>query len=326
MRCINFKKPGSPDVLFVDEAPIPEPGPNDILVQVKAAGVNRPDLSQRAGNYPPPPGASPILGLEIAGTITKIGAEVRKWKVGDDVCGLTNGGGYAEYCAVPEGQCLPLPHDLSFTEAASLPENYFTVWSNLFMRAHLKSGESILIHGGSSGIGSCAIELAKAFGVHVATTVGSSVKAAFCKDLKADEIINYKETDFFLVLKDKGVDVILDIVGGDYFAKNLNLLKEEGRLVQIASMQGSSATIDLRRLYMKRLTILGSSLRAQSCEAKKRIAQELLQHVWPLFQKKILKPVVTAIFPLSKASDAHKLMESSQHCGKIVLVIDEDPN
>jgi NADPH:quinone reductase len=321
MRCIDFKQPGSPDVLFVSERPIPEPGPHEILVQVKAAGVNRPDLSQREGSYPPPPGASPILGLEIAGTVCKIGAEVKNWKINDSICGLTNGGGYAEYCLVPQEQGLPLPHGLNFTEAASLPETYFTVWSNLFMRTRLKSGESFLVHGGSSGIGSCAIQLAKAFGAHVATTVGSEAKAAFCKKLGADQIINYKEEDFFSLLKEKGIDVILDMIGGEYFPKNLLLLKEEGRLVQIACMQGSSAAIDLKRMYSRRLTILGSTLRAQSTEAKGRIAQELLQNVWPLFKKKVLKPVVTATFPLAQAADAHKLMASSQHCGKIVLTM-----
>lgn len=320
MHFIDFKKPGPPDVLFVNEMPIPEPHPNEVLVQVRAAGVNRPDLSQRAGNYPPPPGANPILGLEIAGIVSKIGPNVTRWKVGDAVCALTNGGGYAEYCAVPEGQCLPLPFVLNFVEAASLPEVYFTVWGNLFMRTRLKAGDSILIHGGSSGIGSCAIQLAKAFGAHVAVTVGSIEKAAFCKELDADEIINYKEQDFHSVLKNKGVDVILDIIGGDYFGKNLQLLKEEGRLVQVSIMQGSSVTLDLNQLLSKRLTIVGSTLRAQSSEAKARIAGELLQNVWPLFEKKHLKSVVTATFPLSKASDAHKLLESNQHYGKIVLV------
>ena len=321
MDFVDFKEPGSPDVLFLNERAIPEPGPQEILVQVKAAGVNRPDLSQRAGRYPPPPGASPILGLEIAGVVSKIGSEVKNWKMGDAVCGLTNGGGYAEFCIVPAVQCLPLPQGLNFIESASLPETYFTVWGNLFMRARLKSGESILIHGGSSGIGSCAIQLAKAFGAHVVTTVGSAAKATFCKNLKADEVINYKQEDFFSLLKNKGVDLILDMVGGDYFPKNLSLLKEEGRLVQIASMQGPSSTIDLKQLYSKRLTVLGSSLRAQPAEAKAKIAQELLQYVWPLLEKKILKPVVTATFPLSEASAAHELMESNQHCGKICLTI-----
>lgn len=324
MRFVDFKKPGPSDVLFVNEKPIPEPRPNEILVHVKAAGVNRPDLSQRAGDYPPPIGANSILGLEIAGMVSQVGGQVKKWKVGDAVCGLTNGGGYAEYCTVPEGQCLPLPHGLSFIEAASLPETYFTVWGNLFMRTRLKSGETILIHGGSSGIGSCAIQLSKAFGAHVATTVGSDAKAAFCKDLKADEVINYKEKDFFSLLKHKGVDVVLDIIGGEYFEKNFLLLKEEGRLVQVACMRGSSVALDLDRLHFKRLTLLGSTLRAQSAEAKARIAQELLHNVWPLFEKKVLKPVVTATFPLSNASAGHKLMESSQHCGKIVLIVQDD--
>jgi len=321
MHVIDFKKSGPPDVLFVNDRPIPEPDSHEVLVQVKAAGVNRPDLFQRAGHYPPPVGASPILGLEVAGIVSKLGNKVKKWKIGDSICALTNGGGYAEFCCVHEGQCLPLPHGLNFTEAASLPETYFTVWGNLFMRTKLKKGESILIHGGSSGIGSCAIQLAKAFGAHVITTVGSQAKVAFCKNLQADEIINYKNQDFFSCLKDKGVDVILDIVGGEYFEKNLSLLKEEGRLVQIATMQGSQAMLDLRQLLFKRLTILGSTLRAQSTEAKARIAQELLDHVWPLFEKGILKSVVTETFPLAEVSEAHKLMESSQHCGKIVLII-----
>lgn len=321
MRYIDFKTPGAPDVLFVNEGPAPEPRPKEILIHVKAAGVNRPDIMQRSGNYPPPPDASPILGLEVAGTVAKLGSDVKKWKVGDSVCALANGGGYAEYCAVPEGQCLPLPHGLNFTEAASLPETYFTVWGNLFMRGRLKKGESVLIHGGSSGIGSCAIQLAKAFGAHVATTVGSSKKASFCKDLKADQVINYKEQDFLSILKDSGVDVILDIVGADYFEKNLSLLKIEGRLIQVSSMSGSKVSLDLRHLIFRRLTLLGSSLRPQPPEAKARMASELLAHVWPLFASKTINPVVTATFPLSDASSAHALMESSQHCGKIILTL-----
>jgi NADPH:quinone reductase len=321
MHFVDLKKPGAPQVLFINEGPIPIPGPHEVLIQVKAAGVNRPDLSQRAGDYPPPPGASPILGLEVAGTVSKIGSNVKKWKVGDAVCALTNGGGYAEYCAIPEGQCLPIPHHLSAVEAASLPETYFTVWGNLFMRTRLKAGESILIHGGSSGIGSTAIQLAKAFGAHVITTIGSSEKATFCKALKADTVINYKEEDFFSLLREKSVDVVVDIVGGEYFEKNILLLKEEGRLVQISCMHESKVALDLDRLLFKRLTLVGSTLRAQSSEAKARIAQEMLQSVWPLFEQKVLKPVVTATFPLSKAAEAHALMESSQHCGKIVLTI-----
>jgi len=320
MRFIDFKNPGPPDVLFVNEQAIPTPGSHEILVQVKAAGVNRPDLYQRAGHYPLPLGASPILGLEIAGTVSAIGQGVKKWKVGDSICALTNGGGYAEYCPVPEGQCLPLPNGLNFIEAASLPETYFTVWGNMFMRTKVNPGESVLIHGGSSGIGSCAIQLAKAFGAYVATTVGNQTKASFCKNLKADEVINYKEKDFFSELKSKGLDVILDIIGGEYFEKNVLLLKEEGRLIQVSSMHNSSVTLDLSRLIFKRLTILGSTLRAQSNAAKARIASDLQQHVWPLFKEKKLKSVVTSTFPFDKAAEAHNLMESSQHCGKIVLV------
>ena len=321
MRCINFKTHGSPEVLFIDEQLIPIPEAHEIQVQVKAAGVNRPDLSQRAGHYPPPSDASPILGLEIAGVVSQIGHGVKKWKVGDSVCALTNGGGYAEYCIIPEGQCLPLPKDLNYMEAASLPETYFTVWGNLFMRTRLNPGELILIHGGSSGIGSCAIQLAKAFGGRIATTVGSQSKEYFCRSLGADIVINYKEKDFFLELKNQRIDVVLDIIGGEYFEKNVQLLREEGRLIQVSCMRGSSVTLELDRLLIKRLTILGSTLRAQGSVAKARIASELLKNVWPLFESKKLKPVVTAIFPLEKASEAHKLMESSQHCGKIVLAI-----
>ncbi|MBS0649876.1 MAG: NAD(P)H-quinone oxidoreductase [Verrucomicrobia bacterium] len=322
MRYIECKSPGPPDVMFVNEGPVPQLGSNEILIQVKAAGVNRPDLYQREGHYPPPAGASPIMGLEVAGIVAQVGHEVANWKVGDAVCALSNGGGYAEYCAVPAGQCLPLPKGLDFVDAASIPEAYFTVWGNLFMRGRFKSGESILVHGGSSGIGSCAIQLAKAFGGHVATTVGNADKMAFCKSLMADEIINYKEQDFFAVLKNKGVDLVLDIVGGQYFEKNFLLLKEEGRLIQVARMRGGEAVLDLSRLMFKRLTVLGSTLRAQSSEAKAKIAQELLSRVWPLFEKRTLKTVVTATFPLANAPDAHKLMESSQHCGKIVLTVE----
>ncbi len=321
MQFVDVKRPGGPEVLFLNEGPKPEPRLNEVLIQVKAAGVNRPDLMQRAGRYPPPAGASPVLGLEVAGIVTELGADVKRWRVGDVVCALTSGGGYAEYCVVPEGQCLPLPEGLDFIAAASLPEVYFTVWGNLFMRAHLKKGESVLIHRGSSGIGSCAIQLAKTFGAYVATTVGSAEKASFCRDLKADQIIQYREEDFFAALEEKRVDVILDIVGAEYFEKNLALLKEEGRLVQVSTMSGSKAAIDLGRLLFKRLTVLGSTLRAQSSEAKSRIAQELLTHVWPLFASKRVNSVVTASFPLEEVSEAHRLLESGQSCGKIVLTI-----
>ncbi len=321
MLYIDCKKSGPPEVLFLNEQPEPEPLENEVLVQVKAAGVNRPDLLQRAGLYPPPRNANPILGLEVAGIVAKTGPHVKKWKEGDHICALTNGGGYAEYCSVPEKQCLPLPEGLNFIEAASLPETYFTVWGNLFMRAHLKGGESVLVHGGSGGIGSSAIQLCKAFDAHVTTTVSSAKKAAFCTHLKADRVINYRQSDFFSQIEQQGVDLILDVIGGDYFEKNLRLLKEEGRLVQIACLRGSSVTLDLNLLYVKRLTILGSTLRAQSSDAKAKIAAELLKHVWPLFEKRQLQSVVTATFPLAQASKAHELMESREHCGKIVLTI-----
>lgn len=321
MYFIDFKKPGSADVLFLNEQPIPEPRSGEILVKVKAAGVNRADIYQREGNYPPPKGASPILGLEIAGVVSKVGPDVKRWRVGDAVCSLTNGGGYAEYCTVLESESLPVPEGLNFIEAASLPEAYFTVWGNLFMRTTLRSNELILIHGGSSGIGSCAIQLAKAFGAKVATTVGNKEKEAFVKNLNADIVINYKENDFLDILKNTKVDVVLDIVGGDYFEKNLQLLKEDGRLVQVSLMGGALVTFDLKQLLFKRLTIVGSTLRAQPAQARGLITEELLLKVWPLFEKKLLKPVVTATFPLPDAKLAHRLMESSQHCGKIILVV-----
>jgi NADPH2:quinone reductase len=322
MRFIDIKQPGAAEVLFLNEGPAPKPKPHEVLIQVKAAGVNHSDLMQRAGKYPPPAGTSPILGLEVAGVITQVGSEVTEYEVGDAVCALTNGGGYAEYCAVPEGQCLPIPLGLDFVEAASLPEVYFTVWNNLFMRTYFHEGESVLIHGGASGIGTCAIQLVKAFGGFVITTVGTPEKVKFCKQLHADLVINYKEDDFFEVLRKRGVDFILDMVGGDYFEKNLSLLKEEGRLVEIATMHGIRASIDLRQLISKRLTILGSSLRSQSAEAKALIAQELMIDVWPLFEEKKLKPIVTKVFPFTQASEAHQWMESGKHIGKIILAME----
>lgn len=319
MRFVDFKNHGGPEVLFINEGPDPIPKSHEVLIQVKAAGINRPDISQRAGNYPPPADASPILGLEVAGTVSKIGSEVTKWKVGDRVCALVNGGGYAELCVAPEGQCLPIPEGLDFIEAASLPEVYFTVWGNLFMRTRLNPGETILIHSGASGIGSCAIQLAKAMSVRVIVTAGSDEKVEFCKSLGSDVGINYKSENFAERIPKDSVDVILDIIGGDYFKKNISLLKPEGRLVQISTLKGSKVEFDLRWLIQKRLTLVGSTLRAQSREAKAKIADGLLEYVWPMFDNGRLKGVVTKVFPFDQVVESHRWMDSSDHMGKVVL-------
>jgi putative PIG3 family NAD(P)H quinone oxidoreductase len=323
MKYIDTPTFGGPEVLTLAEGPIPDILANEILIQVTAAGVNRPDIIQRSGNYPAPKGASPILGLEVAGIVSAVGNEVSTWKVGDPVCALTNGGGYAEFVAVPEGQCLPIPEGLSMVEAAALPETAFTVWSNVFNRAELKSGESFLVHGGSSGIGTTAIQFAHAMGATVFTTAGSQDKCNTCLALGAQKAINYHDADFLEELKEatsgKGVDVILDMVGGDYIQKNLKLAALEGRIINIAYLQGPVAKVNFLPIMLKRLTVSGSTLRPQSLEVKTQIAQQLLKHIWPLYADKSIKPVIAKVFPLSKAFDAHSLMESNQHIGKIVL-------
>ena len=325
MRYVNAREPGPPEVLTLAQAAVPVPGPDEVLIAVAYAGVNRPDCLQRAGGYPPPAGASPIIGLEVAGTIVAMGGHVRDWRVGDIVCALTPGGGYAEYCTTPASFCLPLPRGLSEVEAASLPENYFTVWNNVFDRAQLHAGESILVHGGSGGIGVAAIQLAKAFGATVITTVGSAEKAVFCRGLGADHVINYREHDFVAevanITAKRGVDVVLDMVGGDYFEKNLRCLALEGRLVIIAFLQGSRVTIDFRHVMLRRLTITGSTLRASPTRRKAEIARSLREKVWPLFESGKLKPVIHRVFPLAEAAAAHALMESSAHTGKIMLEV-----
>jgi NADPH:quinone reductase len=326
MQFVEHGAGGAPDVLRLTEGPRPKPGPEDVLIEVEYAGVNRPDVVQRMGRYPPPPDASPILGLEVAGKVVETGSAVREWKVGDQVCALTHGGGYAEYCDVHAGHCLPVPRGLTTREAASLPENFFTVWTNVFDRGRLKSGESFLVHGGSSGIGLTAIQLAKAFGARVFTTVGNADKAAACRAHGADVAINYKEHDFEkeiqAIVGKSGVDVILDMVGGAYTAKNIRLLGIEGRLVQIAFLEGSKpADLDLLPLMIKRLTITGSTLRPRSTADKSAIASALREKVWPLLEAGKIKPVVHAVFPLADAANAHSLMESSQHIGKIVLQV-----
>lgn len=328
MKAIVITAPGDPEVLKQEARPRPEPSTGEILVKVAAAGINRPDVAQRKGNYPPPQGASPdIPGLEIAGTVVEIGIGCKRWKVGDKVCALVTGGGYAEYCAIPEGQCLPVPENLSFTEAASLPETYFTVWSNVFDRGQLKPGESLLIHGGASGIGVAGIQLAKAWGAKVYVTAGTEEKCAFCEKLGADRAIHYRKEKFRDVIKDltqsKGVDVILDMIGGDYTPDNIDILAEDGRLVLINAMRGNEATIKLLTVMRKRLTITGSTLRARDTAFKADLASKLEKHVWPWLISGVVKPVIYKTFPLEMAHEAHRLMESNEHIGKIILTIDK---
>jgi NADPH2:quinone reductase len=326
MKAIVISKPGPPEVLTVEERPIPTVGSEEVLIRVHAAGINRPDVAQRKGNYPAPPGASPdIPGLEVAGIIEATGQNCSTFKIGDKVCALVAGGGYAEYCVAPEGQCLPIPPNLSFVDAASLPETFFTVWSNVFERGKLKQGETLLVHGGSSGIGVTAIQMAKAFGAHVYVTAGSDEKCAFCEKLGADKAINYKTEIFKDVVneltKSKGVNVILDMIGGDYANDNLDILGMEGRLVLINFMR-NEATIKFSKIMQKRLIITGSLLRPRDVTFKSTLARELHKHVWPWLESGSVKPVIFKTFPLSQASDAHALMESSKHIGKIVLTID----
>jgi NADPH2:quinone reductase len=325
MRYIAAREPGPPEVLELAESAVPSPKAGEVLIEVAYAGVNRPDCIQRAGLYPPPPDASPIIGLEVAGTIVGVGEGVSTWEVGDRVCALTPGGGYAEYCTAPATCCLPWPRGLSAVETASLPENYFTVWNNVFDRVHLRTGESILIHGGTSGIGLTAIQLAKAFGAATFTTVGSADKAAFCRDIGADHVINYREQDFVAEIatltSKRGVNVVLDMVGGDYIEKNMKCLALEGRMAIIAFLQGSKVTVDWRHIMMRRLTVTGSTLRASPAKRKAEIAQRLRAKVWPLFEAKKVKPVIYRVFPLADAAEAHRLMESSAHIGKIMLEV-----
>ncbi|AZZ43511.1 NAD(P)H-quinone oxidoreductase [Pseudomonadaceae bacterium SI-3] len=325
MRHIDHRPGGGPECLRMAEGPVPEPGPHDVLVRVAYAGINRPDVFQRSGSYPPPADASPLLGLEISGEIVALGADVSGWKVGDQVCALTPGGGYAEYCVAPAEHCLPVPAGLSMLEAAALPETYFTVWSNVFERGALQPGEAFLVHGGSSGIGLTAIQLAKQFGATVYTTVGSSEKADACRRAGADRVINYHEEDFVEVLKHatdgNGVNVILDMVGGDYIPRNIKSLAVEGRLVQIAFLKGSRVELDTAPIMRKRLTFTGSTLRPRSREEKADIAKALQDKVWPLLDQGLCHPVIHATFPLDQAAEAHRLMESSKHIGKIMLEV-----
>lgn len=323
MTAIEIREPGGPEVLVPASRPVPEPGTGEVLIRVAAAGINRPDVLQRAGGYPPPPGASDIPGLEVAGEVVGLGDAVKGRKLGDKVMALVAGGGYAEYCTAPAAQCLPIPKGLDMIEAAAMPETFFTVWSNVFDRGRLTAGESILVHGGSSGIGTTAIQLAHAFGARVFTTAGSADKCAACEKLGAARAINYRDEDFVTVVRDltggAGVDVILDMVGGDYIARNIKALAPEGRLCQIAFLGGSKAEVDFLPMMLKRLTLTGSTLRPRPVEFKAAIARALEKNVWPLVEKGTVKPVLFKTLPLAQAAEAHRLMESSAHIGKIVL-------
>ena len=325
MRAVEITQPGGPEVLKIGSRPVPQPKAGEVLIRVAAAGVNRPDTMQRAGNYPVPPGASDIPGLELAGTIVALGDGVKDWRVGDAATALVAGGGYAEYCAAPAPQCLPFPKGMSPVEAASLPETFFTVWSNVFDRAGLKPGESFLVQGGSSGIGVTAIQMVKAFGNRVFATAGSAEKCEACVKLGADRAINYKTEDFAAVLKEatggKGVNVILDMVGGDYVDRELKCLADDGRIVIIAFLGGAKATLYLNDILRRRLTLTGSALRPRSIEFKGAIAKNLREKVWPLIESRKIKAIIHKTFPLAEASKAHALMESSAHIGKIVLTV-----
>lgn len=325
MRAIEIKTPGSPEALTIATRTTPTPEQHQVLIKVAAAGVNRPDVMQRKGLYPPPPGASDIPGLEVSGTIAALGQQVDHLNIGDQVCALVTGGGYAEYCLASANCCLPLPTGLSFIQAAALPETFFTVWSNVFDRARLQPGETLLVHGGSSGIGTTAIQLAKAFNSKVFVTAGSAEKCQLCLNLGADAAINYHTEDFVDAIlnltQNKGVDVILDMVGGDYLPRNIKCMADDARLVQIAVQNGPKTDINLLPVMLKRLTITGSTLRARNDAFKADIAKQLLNNVWPLLEIGLIKPIIHSTFSLSDAAKAHELMESNQHFGKIILEV-----
>jgi putative PIG3 family NAD(P)H quinone oxidoreductase len=328
MTAIAITEPGDPEVLKPIAMPRPVAGDEEVLIAVAAAGVNRPDLLQRQGKYPPPPGASPLPGLEVAGRVAAVGSSVTQWQEGDAVCALLAGGGYAEYCVAPYQQCLPVPDRLSLIEAAALPETFFTVWTNVFERGRLAAGESLLVHGGASGIGTTAIQLGRAFGATVFATAGSAAKCDACERLGAARAIDYRREDFAAVVRDatdgRGVDVILDMVGGDYTPRNLDCLAIEGRLVQIAFLRGSRVDIDLNGVMRRRLTITGSTLRPRSPAEKGRIAEALASRVWPLLASGRVRPVVHEVFALTDASLAHRALEDGQHVGKMVLRVTPD--
>jgi len=323
MKYVDLKGFGGAEQLMHTQGPKPDYTEDDVLIEVCAAGVNRPDLIQRQGLYPPPKSASPILGLEVAGVIRAVGDGVQGWQVGDRVCALTNGGGYAEFCAVPAGQCLPIPQGLTMIEAASLPETVFTVWFNLFHQGCLKKGQSLLVHGGSSGIGTMAIQMARAFGVTVYTTVGSVEKARACEALGVARAIQYKTEDFVEVIKGetRGVDMILDMVGGDYINRNIKCLAPKGRLINIAYLTGSQAEVNFMAVMMKQLTLTGSTLRQQSAALKAQLGTEIREKVWPLLEKGRIRSVMDQIYPLAEVQKAHERMESNEHIGKIMLLV-----
>lgn len=323
MRVIEISQFGPPEVLTLAERPDPVAAAGEVLIAVAAAGVNRPDVLQRRGKYPPPPGASDLPGLEVAGLVAALGPGVTAFAVGDEVCALVAGGGYAERVSVPQEQCLPVPRGLSMVEAAAIPETYFTVWSNVFDRGRLARGEAILIHGGTSGIGTTAIQLARAFGATALATAGSDEKCQAARALGAAHAFNYKTTDWVAAARDatdgRGVDLVLDMVGGDYMARNLDLLATEGRLVQIAFLKSPTAELDFSVMMRKRAWITGSTLRPRTPAQKGVIAGQLRQHVWPLLESRVVRPIIHQVFPLAQAADAHRLMEASTHVGKIVL-------
>jgi len=323
MQVVEISRPGGPEVLKIATRPLPQPKPGEVLIRVAAAGVNRPDCLQRTGTYAPPPGASDLPGLEVAGSVVRLGEGVTQWHEGDQVCALTPGGGYAEFCITAAGHCLPVPKGWSLIEAASLPETFFTVWINVFERARLAPGETLLVHGGSSGIGVAAIQLARAFDHRVFVTAGNAEKCAACEALGAERAINYRSEDFVEVVKQltggKGADVILDMVGAPYFGRNVDLLAFDGRLVQIAVLRGAKAELNLVRLLRQRITVTGSTLRSRTVEEKGAVAAAVQHAVWPLVELKKIRPIVYATFPLTQAAEAHRLMESGSHIGKIVL-------
>jgi NADPH:quinone reductase len=326
MQCIGFSSPGAAEVLHLTERPLPVAKSGEVLIQIAAAGINRADCYQRQGAYPPPPGASDILGLEVAGTIVALGDGVTNWKIGDKVCALVSGGAYAQYCTAHSGSCFSIPGGYDSVKAAALPEALMTVWSNVWMRAGLRPGESLLVQGGSSGIGTTAIQLANALGHRVFATAGSKEKCVACEKLGAEQAINYNTEDFVEVVKTltagRGVNVILDMVGGDYIPRELNALAEEGRIVLIAFQRGMQANIDLGTIMRRRLTITGSTLRARDENFKSTVARAVRDRVWPLLESGAIAPVISATFPLVQAADAHRLMESSQHIGKIILTVE----
>lgn len=327
MKVIDHGSGGNAECLHIVEQPIPKPKDGNVLIKVAYAGVNRPDILQRSGSYPPPADASPYLGLEVSGTIAAVGAGVTQWQVGDVVCALTPGGGYAEYCETEAQHCLPIPAGLSLKQAAALPETYMTVWTNVFERGRLKAGETLFVHGGSSGIGLTAIQLAKARGAHVIATVGNAEKVQACLDAGADFVINYKEQDFVEEVNahtaGKGVDVILDMVGGDYIQKNIDLLALEGRLLQIAFLKSSHAKVNFMPIMLKRLTVTGSTLRARPSKEKAQIIQSLVSEVWPLLASGHCLPIIHSEYTFNNVVEAHQLMESSLHIGKIMLSVDK---